>query len=133
MNTDTLLERDLLAENENVEEAPTKIKFLTPMQTSLLEGQIMDAIKTVFDPEIPVNIYELGLIYDVTVTERGIARIRMTLTSPACPAAQSLPGEVESKTKAIDGIEDVLIDVVWDPPWTMDLMSEEAQLELGLM
>ncbi len=117
----------------NTELVPEKIQFLTPMQTSLLEGQVMDTIKTVFDPEIPVNIYELGLIYDVTVTERAVARVRMTLTSPACPAAQSLPGEVETKTKAIDGIEDVIIDVVWDPPWEMSMMSEEAQLELGLM
>lgn len=108
-------------------------KELTPIECSLLEGQIADAIKTVFDPEIPVNIYEMGLIYDIAVMPSGLAHLRMTLTSPACPAAQSLPAEVEQKTRAVSGITDIKLDLVWDPPWEMDMMSDEAKLELGLL
>lgn len=107
--------------------------ILTPIECSLLEGQIVEAIQTIFDPEIPINIYELGLIYDVTVLPSGLAHISMTLTSPACPAAQSLPAEVEQKTRAVNGVTDLKLDLVWEPPWSIDLMSEEAKLELGLL
>lgn len=106
---------------------------LTPIECSLLEGQITEALQTVFDPEIPLNIYELGLIYDVTVLPSGLAHISMTLTSPACPAAQSLPGEAEQKTRAVSGVTDVKLDLVWEPPWSLDMMSDEAKLELGLL
>lgn len=98
-----------------------------------LREQVVEAIKTVFDPEIPVNIYELGLIYKVEVNEARDVQIDMTLTSPNCPAAQSMPAEVEQKTRAIDGVGEVTIDVVWDPPWSPEHMSEAARLELGVM
>ena len=98
-----------------------------------IKSAIIDVLKTVYDPEIPVNIYELGLIYDVTVLPSGLAHISMPLTSPACPAAQSLPAEVEQKTRAVGGITDVKLDLVWEPPWSLDMMSDEAKLELGLL
>jgi len=101
-------------------------------RTEALKPAILDAIRTVFDPEIPVNILELGLIYDVVVDASGVAGIRMTLTAPGCPAAQSLPVEVERKVKAVDGVSDAKVDVVWDPPWTKDRMSEAAKLQLGM-
>lgn len=102
-----------------------------PLGGVLLEGEIVQQLCTVYDPEIPVNIYELGLIYDIAVGEDGVAKIEMTLTSPNCPAAQSLPAEVESKVRAIPGVKDVVLDIVWDPPWTPERMSEVAKLELG--
>jgi len=101
-------------------------------RTQALTPAIVDAIRTVFDPEIPVNIVELGLIYDVAVDAAGTAGVRMTLTAPGCPAAQSLPGEVAQKVKAVPGVTDAKVDVVWDPPWTKDRMSEAAKLQLGL-
>jgi FeS assembly SUF system protein len=101
-------------------------------RTAELKPQIVQAISTVFDPEIPVNIWELGLIYDVLVDAKGVAGIRMTLTSPGCPAAQSLPVEVANKVKAVPGVTDAKIDVVWDPPWDKDRMSDAAKLQLGM-
>jgi FeS assembly SUF system protein len=101
-------------------------------RTSELEPRILDAIRTVFDPEIPVNIVELGLIYDVFVDAAGVAGIRMTLTAPGCPAAQSLPVEVAEKVKAVPGVTDAKVDVVWEPAWTKDRMSEAAKLHLGM-
>jgi FeS assembly SUF system protein len=103
-----------------------------PVKTEELKPLIVDAIRTVFDPEIPVNIWELGLIYDVFVDAAGVAGVRMTLTAPGCPAAQSLPVEVASKTKAVPGVTDARVDVVWDPPWDKDRMSDAAKLQLGL-
>jgi len=97
-----------------------------------LKEQVIEALQTVYDPEIPVNIYELGLIYDVEVDEAQMAEIRMTLTSPACPVAGSLPLEVEARANAVDGILGAAVEVVWDPPWTPDLMSDAAKLQLGL-
>ena len=90
-------------------------------------------LKTIYDPEIPVDIYELGLIYDVLVNEDKEVKILMTLTSPNCPVAESLPVEVEEKVKSIDAISDVEVEITFDPPWTQDLMSEEAKLELGML
>ena len=101
-------------------------------RTAALKPSILDAVRTVFDPEIPVNILELGLIYDVVVDASGVAGIRMTLTAPGCPAAQSLPVEVARQVKAVAGVTDVKVDVVWDPPWTKDRMSEAAKLQLGM-
>ena len=101
-------------------------------RTEALKPAILDAIRTVFDPEIPVNIMELGLVYDVWVDAAGVAGIRMTLTAPGCPAAQSLPVEVARKVKAVPGVSDARVDVVWDPPWTKDRMSDAAKLQLGL-
>jgi FeS assembly SUF system protein len=100
--------------------------------TATLKPAIVDAIRTVFDPEIPVNIWELGLIYDVIVDAAGVAAVRMTLTAPGCPAAQSLPVEVATKVKAVPGVSDAKVDVVWEPAWTKDRMSDVAKLELGM-
>jgi FeS assembly SUF system protein len=100
-------------------------------KTEALTPAIVDAIRTVFDPEIPVNIWELGLIYDVFVDGSGVAGVRMTLTAPGCPAAQSLPVEVANKVKAVPGVADAKVDVVWEPAWTKDRMSEAAKLQLG--
>lgn len=99
----------------------------------VVEAQVLEALRTCFDPEIPVNIYELGLIYNVNVEEGGTVTISMTLTSPQCPAAQSMPAEIEEKVKAISGVSDVKIDLVWDPPWDPSKMSEAARLQLGMM
>lgn len=101
-------------------------------RTEELSPKIVAALQTVYDPEIPVNIWELGLIYDVLVDASGVAGIRMTLTAPGCPVAQSLPVEVADKVKAVPGVTDARVDVVWDPPWSKDMMSEAAKLQLGL-
>lgn len=103
-----------------------------PARTEALKPAIIDAIATVFDPEIPVNIWELGLIYDIAVDANGVAGVTMTLTAPGCPAAQSLPVEVEQKVKAVPGVTGAKVDVVWEPGWTKDRMSEAAKLQLGL-
>jgi FeS assembly SUF system protein len=100
---------------------------------TIIEAQIVEALRTCFDPEIPVNIYEMGLIYDLKVDADGVAAIQMTLTSPHCPAVQSLPAEIEAKVRAVDGVTDVKIDLVWEPPWDPSKMSEAARLQLGMM
>src|SRR5687768_12309454 len=114
--------------------ATDEIAALVPdaARTDALKPAIVDAIRTVFDPEIPVNIWELGLIYDVFVDAAGVAGVRMTLTAPGCPAAQSLPVEVASKVKAVAGVADAKVDVVWEPAWTKDRMSDVAKLQLGM-
>jgi FeS assembly SUF system protein len=99
----------------------------------VIEAQVIDALRTCFDPEIPVNIYELGLIYNVRVEEGGAVTITMTLTSPHCPAVQSLPAEIEEKVKGVSGVTGVKIDLVWDPPWDPSKMSEPARLQLGML
>lgn len=101
--------------------------------TSDLGEKIVKVLKTIYDPEIPVDIYELGLIYDVLVNEDNEVKILMTLTSPNCPVAETLPVEVEEKVKSLDAIKDAEVEITFDPPWTQDLMSEEAKLELGLL
>jgi FeS assembly SUF system protein len=98
-----------------------------------IEDRVLDVLRDTFDPEIPVNIYELGLIYEIRVDGSGAVRIRMTLTSPACPVAGSLPPEVESRVRAIPGVTDVAVDLVWDPPWNPSMMSEAAKLQLGML
>lgn|SRR4030042_4106891 len=98
-----------------------------------LENKIIEAIKTCYDPEIPVNIYEMGLIYDIQIDNNHLVQIKMTLTSPGCPVAGTLPGEIQEKVKSIEGISNAKVEVVWDPPWNPDMMSEEAKLELGFM
>jgi FeS assembly SUF system protein len=98
-----------------------------------LGERIIEALKTVYDPEIPVNIYELGLIYKVDVEDDNTVKVEMTLTSPGCPVAGSLPGEVEEKVRAVEGVKDAEVEVVWDPPWNPSMMTEEAQLELGIL
>ncbi len=96
-----------------------------------LDERIINVIKSVFDPEIPVNIYELGLIYDLKTTAEGDVAIQMTLTSPACPVAGSMPRQVEEKVAALPGVKSAKVELVWDPPWTQERMSEAARLELG--
>lgn len=103
------------------------------ISNTVIEAQVVEALRTCFDPEIPVNIHELGLIYDIKVGDSGAVTITMTLTSPHCPAAQSLPAEVEEKVKAVPGVTEVKIDLVWDPPWDPSRMSEAARLQLGMM
>lgn len=103
-----------------------------PEKSAALGPHIVKALSTVFDPEIPVNIYELGLIYDVIVDASSAVGIRMTLTAPACPAAQFLPGQVRDRVSAVPGVTDVKVDVVWDPPWDRDRMSDAAKLQLGI-
>ena len=104
-----------------------------PVKTLQLKPKIVDQLVTIFDPEIPVNIYELGLIYDVVVEASGLAVIKMTLTAPGCPAAITLPAEVQGKVKSVEGVSDARVDLVWDPPWSKDLMSEAAKLQLGVL
>ncbi len=101
--------------------------------TPSVREKVLDVIRTIFDPEIPVNIYELGLIYEVTIKEEGTAYIRMTLTTPMCPVAEELPAEVEFKVRAVEGVSSVQLDLVWDPPWSPDMMTEAAKLELGML
>ncbi|KGK32258.1 SUF system Fe-S cluster assembly protein [Cellulophaga sp. E6(2014)] len=103
------------------------------IDTAELGEQIVIVLKTIYDPEIPVDIYELGLIYDVFVNEDNEVKILMTLTSPNCPVAESLPAEVEEKVKSLDAVKDAEVEITFDPPWTQELMSEEAKLELGML
>jgi len=105
----------------------------TVVDTQELGEKIVRVLKTIYDPEIPVDIYELGLIYDVLVNEDNEVKILMTLTSPNCPVAETLPVEVEEKVKSLDAIKDAEVEITFDPPWTQELMSEEAKLELGLL
>jgi FeS assembly SUF system protein len=102
-----------------------------PALTAAMQAPIIDVIKTVYDPEIPVDIYELGLIYDIIVDAEKRVLVNMTLTSPACPSAQQLPSEVRYKIKAIPEVTDVVVEIVWEPPWDKDRMSEAAKLQLG--
>ncbi|MBD1259931.1 DUF59 domain-containing protein [Maribacter polysiphoniae] len=103
------------------------------INTQELGEKIVQVLKTIYDPEIPVDIYELGLIYDVFVNEVMDVKILMTLTSPNCPVAETLPVEVEEKVKSLNAVKNAIVEITFDPPWTQDLMSEEAKLELGLL
>ena len=98
-----------------------------------LQASVVDALKSIYDPEIPVDIYELGLIYDVDISEDGDAVVTMTLTTPHCPVAESLPNEVELRVLSVPGIRDAVVNLVWDPPWDPSKMSDEARLELGML
>lgn len=103
------------------------------MANEALENTIIDVLKTIYDPEIPVDVYELGLIYEVKIDGEGNVEIEMTLTSPNCPVAESMPKEVEDKVGAVDGVTSSKVNIVFDPPWDKDMMSEEAKLELGFL
>jgi FeS assembly SUF system protein len=102
------------------------------IEYKLLEGKVIAALSSVYDPEIPVNIYELGLIYKIDIDAERNVNIRMTLTAPACPVAGTLPGEVEKKVEEIDEVKKATVELVWDPPWSRDMMSESALLQLGM-
>jgi FeS assembly SUF system protein len=97
------------------------------------EAKIIDVLKTIYDPEIPVNIYDLGLIYTINIDDQNYVRIGMTLTSPNCPVAESLPIEVRDKINTLEGVEFVKVEILWEPPWNPDMMSEVAKLELGYL
>src|ERR671913_195555 len=113
--------------------APAEAAFTPdPLKTLTLQPALVEAVSKVFDPEIPVNIYELGLIYNLDVDSNNNVQVRMTLTAPACPAAQTIPIDVERRVREIPGINDVKVAVVWDPPWTRNKMSEAAKLTLGM-
>lgn len=116
---------------ENTEERPQHETF--KKGDPLVISKIEDALCDIFDPEIPVDIYHLGLIYGIQFDEEKKASIMMTLTSPACPVAGSLPGEVETKVKSIEDVSDCEVELVWDPPWTQEMMSDEAKLKLNLL
>jgi len=117
-------------------EPPSAAPEVAPVEggegTEAIRERVIAALCTVFDPEIPVNIYELGLIYDVLVAEDGATHVRMTLTTPHCPAAEELPPEVETKVRGAPGVTSVQLDLVWDPPWAPEMMSDAARLELGM-
>ena len=101
--------------------------------TEQLRQNVIEALRTVFDPEIPVNIYDLGLIYDLEVDDTGKVTVQMTLIAPRCPVAQTFPGEVEGKLYAVPGVNEAIVDLVWDPPWDQDRMTEAAKLQLGFL
>lgn len=103
------------------------------LDTEALKQKVVECLQTIFDPEIPVNIYELGLIYEIDILPVNNVQIVMTLTSPACPAAQTIPVEVDQKVRTIEGVNDVYVSVTWTPAWDKSMMSEAAQLELGFM
>jgi|694.fasta_scaffold42782_11 FeS assembly SUF system protein len=105
---------------------------LNSIQQSLLEGEVIETLRTIYDPELPVNIYDLGLIYGITVNEFAHVDVDMTLTSPACPVAESLPGEVEEAIRQTPGVSQAKINLIWDPPYSMDMMPDHVKLELGL-
>ncbi|EZP72102.1 FeS assembly SUF system protein [Sphingomonas paucimobilis] len=147
-------ERKILVEEVDTVETPPKARVEeAPRQRDYLDGflaqkpaevpagepggnlydAIIDALKEIYDPEIPVNIYDLGLVYGVDVTEDGHAVVTMTLTTPHCPVAESMPGEVELRVGAVPGVGDAQVNLVWDPPWDPQKMSDEAKLELGML
>jgi FeS assembly SUF system protein len=103
-----------------------------PDRTLALKAEIVEAIRGVYDPEIPVNNYELGLIYDVVIDAASVVHVTMTLTSPMCPSAQQLPADVQARVRAVPGVQDAVVEVVWEPPWTAELMSDVARLHLGM-
>jgi FeS assembly SUF system protein len=129
MATDTAVERAaaFLAQDDH---AVDKARLA---EVQALGEQVIDQLRTVYDPEIPVNIYELGLVYRIDVEDDNTVRIDMTLTSPHCPVAETLPGEVETKVQQVEGVKACEVRIVWDPPWHPSMMTEEAQLELGLI
>jgi FeS assembly SUF system protein len=107
-------------------------KTISAIEAKIIEGQVIEALRACYDPEIPVNIYELGLVYDVRVALDGGVLVTMTLTTPHCPVAQSLPREIETKVGAIPGVKNARVNVVWEPPWNPSMMTEAARLELGM-
>jgi len=124
------------ATTQNQPEAVSPDVAATPVtaaDSEALRERIVETLRSIYDPEIPVNIYEIGLIYSVDIDPANAVNIQMTLTSPACPAAGTLPGEVEDKTRRVEGVTDVKVDLVWEPTWTPALMSETAKLQLGML
>jgi FeS assembly SUF system protein len=116
------------AETSNRDESP---RLLNPIEKGLLEEAIIETLRECYDPEIPVNIYDMGLIYEINIASDATVDVKMTLTSPACPVAGSLPPEVERRVARVEGVKRAKVEIVWDPIWNMDMMSEDARLELG--
>jgi len=116
-------------------DAPSVVeqKMVNPVEQLDLESRVQEALRMVYDPEIPVNIYELGLIYDLQVNDEGKVDVRMTLTAPSCPEAGAIPGRVETAVKGVEGVTDANVELVWEPPWTPERMSEAAKLQLGMV
>lgn len=124
-------DRDTTGTKAEAQEA-TALSPVDRLKVEAIKATIVEVLHTCYDPEIPVDIYDLGLIYDLSVSPEGAVVVTMTLTSPMCPAAVTLPAEVESKVRKVDGVSDVKVDVVWDPPWSPDRLSEAARLRLNL-
>ena len=140
LNDDTSAKQDnFVADFLNIKETESELPSSASVGEGasitdmVLEQQIIDALRGVYDPEIPINIYDLGLIYGIDIDENKIVNIEMTLTTPGCPVAQTFPGTVECAVKCVDSVEDVHVELVWDPPWTKDRMTEDALLSLGLL
>ncbi len=125
------LEEDMLQRTKEIEASTPPAQDID-IDDSTLAANVIDALREIYDPEIPVNIYDLGLIYRVQI-ENGDAEVDMTLTTPGCPVAQSFPGMVESSIRKVPGVKNAQVQLVWDPPWTQDKLSEEARLQLGLI
>jgi len=119
--------------NSDLEAGINSSPILNPIQKSIITSEVIEAIRTVYDPEIPVNVYDLGLIYDVDVQDDGTVDITMTLTSPMCPVAESLPGEVELAARGAAGVKDARVELTWEPPFTLDMVSDDVKLMLGLL
>jgi len=110
----------------------TEPQLLSELEKMIIKEHVTEQIRTVYDPEIPVNIYELGLVYNIEVSDRGLVDVTMTLTSPACPAAQIIPVEVKQKSEMVKGVSETNVNIVWEPRWDPSMMSEEARLTLGM-
>ena len=117
----------------NLKDWVENIQSDAPVDTAKLEERVVEALKQIYDPEIPVNIYDLGLIYKINVDDKGVVEVDMTLTTPGCPVAQTFPGTVEAAVRGVDGVTAARVDLVWEPPWSPDNLSEAAKLDLGLL
>ena len=132
----TSIATDITTQNHNISNSSASSESigiqLSPIEKTILEGEIVEALRTIYDPEIPINIYDLGLIYGIDIHTDSTVDVRMTLTSPGCPVAGTLPPEVEEKVASVPGVADAHVELVWDPPYNMDMMTDEAKLDLGL-
>ncbi len=126
-------ERIDTAQSDSAESRGGEAKTLNPIERNLLENEVVDMLRTVYDPEIPVNVYDLGLIYEVSVDDDSNVKVLMTLTSPACPVAETLPLEVEDRIRLIPRVKSAKVELTWEPPFSLDRVSDEVKLMLGLM
>ncbi len=117
----------------NLKDWVNKVQTDETVDQAALEKRVIESLKQIYDPEIPVNIYDLGLIYKIDIDDKGVVAVEMTLTTPGCPVAQTFPGEVEDAVRSVDGVTAASVELVWDPPWCPDNLSEAAKLELGLL
>lgn len=117
----------------NLKDWVNKVQSDEAVDTEALEKRVIEALKEIYDPEIPVNIYDLGLIYKIDIDDKGVVDVEMTLTAPGCPVAQTFPGHVEDAVRNVKGVSAASVELVWDPPWSPDNLSEAAKLELGLL